>query len=81
MNKQFHALSGGQLPFFLQASKMIRTTGHPLIECAKVQGTIGSLTSFCSDAPPRLYIARYVADSEVLGRKHEKCDFEALRVL
>ena len=53
----------------------------PLIGCAKVQGTIGSLTTFCSDAPPRLYIARYVADSEVLGRKHEKCDFEALRVL
>ena len=31
----------------------------PLIGCAKVQGTIGSLTTFCSDAPPRLYIARY----------------------
>ena len=46
MNKQFHALSGGQLPFFLQASKMIRTTGNPLIGCAKVQGTIGSLTTF-----------------------------------
>ena len=53
----------------------------PLIGCAKVQGTIGSLTTFCSDAPPRLYIARYVADSESYVRKHLKCDFEALRVL